>query len=94
MLFRSGSAVKDVLRPAVAAEPLVAVSIIESKSGSAIVLENWTGKEIKGMALTVSIPVRTKASLASGRNVDSKKEGDKTVFTFDMDESGDVLILR
>jgi hypothetical protein len=88
-----GSALKDILRPAAAAEPLVAASIIEAKSGTAIVLENWTGKEIKGMALTVSMP-GTKAKLASGRSIESKKEGDKTVFTFDMDESGDVLILR
>ncbi|MEI8242821.1 MAG: beta-galactosidase trimerization domain-containing protein [bacterium] len=89
-----GSALIDVKRPIVASTRLVAASVIESKAGTAIVLENWSGKAVKEMILTANIPVPSKAELASGGKIVAKKEGDVTVFTFDMDVSGDVVILR
>ncbi len=46
------------------------------------------------MLLTVSIPVPAKAELSSGAKVEARKDGGKTIFTFDMDAAGDVLILR
>jgi hypothetical protein len=89
-----GSAVKNVKRPVAASERLVAASVVESKAGTAIVLENWSGQPVKGMTLTANIPVPSKAELASGGKIVAKKDGDFTVFTFDMDVSGDVVILR
>jgi hypothetical protein len=89
-----GSAVKGLARPVVSSEPLVAASIIESKAGTAIVLENWSGNPVRGMTLTANIPLPAKAELASGGKIVVKKDGDATVFTFDMDVSGDVVILR
>lgn len=90
-----GSVVRSLPRPAAADHSLVETSVIESKSGTAIVLGNWSGKALPGMKLTVSIPVPVKSvTLASGTKVDVKKDGGRTVCTFDMDASGDVLILR
>jgi hypothetical protein len=72
----------------------VAASVIESKVGTVIVLENWSGKPVKGMTLAANIPLPAKAELASGGKLAVMKEGNATVFTFDMDVSGDVVILR
>jgi hypothetical protein len=89
-----GSAVKDLARPIIASERFVSASLIESKDGMAIVLENWSGKAITGLTLSASIAVPARAELASGGKIVAKKEGSVTVFTFDMDVSGDVVILR
>ena len=52
-------------------------------------------KEIKGMKATVSIAVPTvSVALAGGGKVDAKRDGNTTVFTFDLDVSGDALVLR
>ena len=60
-----------------------------------IVLQNWTGKAAPNMKLTANIGLPlNNVSLASGRKVTIQKQDKKTVFTFDMDISGDVLILR
>lgn len=88
-----GSPVKDMVRPVLCSEPLVAASLIESKAGTVIVLENWSGKPIKDMTLTANIPVPAKAELASGTLVKTGKLGDKTVFTLDLNVA-DTLILR
>jgi hypothetical protein len=89
-----GSAVKDLTRPIIASERLVSASVIASENGMAIVLENWSGKAVTGLTLSASIAVPARAELASGGKIVAKKEGSVTVFTFDMDVSGDVVILR
>ncbi|MEO2013923.1 MAG: beta-galactosidase trimerization domain-containing protein [Fuerstiella sp.] len=89
-----GAAVQPLARPVVASEKLIDASVVVSKAGTAIILENWSGKPIPGMSLTINQPVPAKAELASGGKIETRKEGDATVFTFDMDVSGDVVILR
>lgn len=89
-----GSVVKDLPRAITASDRLITASVIESKTGTAIVLENWRGAPVKGMRLTVNFPVPTKVELASGAKIEAAVEGNATVFTLDMNVSGDVVILR
>ncbi len=68
--------------------------MIEAKHGSVIVLENWSAEPVKGLKVTLAIPAPVgKAELASGGPVTSVKDGDKTVYVFDLDVA-DVLVLR
>jgi hypothetical protein len=89
-----GSAVVSIDRPVQCSKPLVASSMIESKTGTAIVLENWTGKPVKNLVVTVDVPVPgASAELASGAPVKVRKTGAKTIFTLGLD-AADTLILR
>jgi len=83
----------DVARPVVASNPLVETSLIEAKDGSIIVLDNWSGKPLKNLSLTVNIPIPRKAELASGSKLKVETKGGETLFTLDLDVA-DVLILR
>lgn len=89
-----GSAVANIDLPVRCSNPLVATSVIESKTGTVIVLENWAGKPIQKLTVTVNVAVPGKTvELASGAPVKVRKVGAKTVFTLDMDVA-DTLILR
>lgn len=88
------AAAADVDRPVVCSEGLVENTVIQAKSGTLIPLINWTGKPIKGLTVTVSIPTPTaKVELASGKTVQVKREGTTQTFTLDLDVA-DALILR
>jgi hypothetical protein len=89
-----GSAIKDLPLPITTSDQLITASVIESKTGTAIVLENWRGAPVKAMRLTVNFPVPPKVELASGAKIVSARDGNATVLTFDMNVSGDVVILR
>ncbi len=68
--------------------------MIESKGGAVVVLANWSGKAIKSLEVTLSNPAPGQnASLGSGAKLARKRDGEHTVFTFDLDVA-DVLILR
>jgi len=89
-----GSPIRGIARPVTTSDPLVEASVIESKAGSIIVLDNWRGKPINGLQVTVNIPVPTKSiTLATGNPVRITRNGDSTTCTFDLDVA-DTLILR
>ncbi len=89
-----GSVLPGPLRSAVASERQVTSRVIASPGGVAVVLENWTGNAIESMTLTMPGETSTKAALASGVKLDIQRQEGGMVFTFDMDVSGDVLIVR
>lgn len=90
-----GSVLSALTRPVETRAELIETAVIESEAGNVIVLQNWSGKPVQSMTVTVNIPVPTEdVSLASGGAVAVKKQGSKTTFTFDMEMSGDVLVLR
>ncbi len=81
-------------RPVVCSQALVEASLIESPAGAILVLTNWSGKPVRELTVTTSIPLPARsAGLASGSQIAVKKEGDRSVFTLDLDVA-DVLILR
>ena len=81
-------------RPVVCNADLVETTVIEAKTGVVIPLINWSGKAVKDVEVTVTLPVGAKKpSLASGRPVKVVAGKDRTVFTFDLDVA-DALILR
>jgi len=87
-----GSIADTVSSPVETSEPLVETTVIESKAGAAITFTNWSGKPVKGLKVTVNIPVPTKqVSLSTGGPVDIDWQQRK--FTFDLDVA-DTLILR
>ena len=89
-----GSIAESVARPVVCSQALVEVSLIESPTGAILVLANWSGKPVRELAVTANIPLPARsATLASGSRITVKKEGYRSVFTFDLDVA-DVLILR
>lgn len=90
-----GLSLPAIDRPVIAYEPCVEATVIESKAGTVITLDNWSGKPVKGLKVVVSIPVPTKAvALATGGDVRVEKLNAKqTAFTFDLDIA-DALILR
>lgn len=91
-LIRAGAS--DVSQPVVVDHPCVETTVIESKKGTLISVINWSGKPIKDVRVEVRVAVTGRnASLASGARVQSKKEGNATAFTFDLDVA-DALILR
>jgi hypothetical protein len=99
--FNAGAArligsLADFERPVVASDPLVETTIIEALQGTLITLNNWSGKPIKHLQLTLNAPSRDPAkdiSLASGKPVRLSRKTGKPVFTFDL-EVADALILR
>ena len=89
-----GAAAASLQRPVVSSVPLVENSVIESKEGTAILVQNWSGKPAPGIEITVNIPVPSaKATLASGGKLAVQKKDGVTTFVFDLDVA-DVLILR
>ena len=89
-----GSIAENVARPVVCSQALVEASLIESPAGAILVLTNWSGKPVRELIVTTSIPLPARsAGLASGSKIAVKQEGDRSVFTFDLDVA-DVLILR
>jgi hypothetical protein len=89
-----GSIADTVSSAVKTSEPLVETTIIESKAGTAITFTNWSGGPVKGLKVTVHIPVPTgQASLSTGNPVQAERNGQQMVFTFDL-EIADTLILR
>jgi hypothetical protein len=89
-----GAAAGSVQRPVVSSVPLVESSVIESKAGTAILVQNWSGKPAPGIEIAVNIPIPSaKATLASGGKLAVQKKDGVTTFVFDLDVA-DVLILR
>lgn len=89
-----GSAARQIVPPVVCSESLVEASLIESKGGAVVVLTNWSGRPQKALEIAFHGPLPGQtASLASGAKLTTKKDGDRTVFTCDLDVA-DVLILR
>ncbi|MHB0939164.1 MAG: hypothetical protein ACYC6A_22460 [Armatimonadota bacterium] len=85
-----GSIADTVSSPVSTSEPLVETTIIESKAGTAITFTNWSGKPVKGLKVTVNIPVpKAQVSLATGNTV----RVEENTFVFDLDIA-DTLILR
>ncbi|MHB9106909.1 MAG: beta-galactosidase trimerization domain-containing protein [Armatimonadota bacterium] len=88
--------VATLTRPVVTSEPLVEVTVIESKAGTLITLANWSGKPIEGLTVTINIPApMKKVETASGTPVNLVRQSDleKRVYTLDLDVA-DALILR
>jgi hypothetical protein len=89
-----GAAASQVIRPVACSEPLVEASLIESAGGAVVVLANWSGKPVNALEVRFGGPAPGQsAGLASGAKLTTKKDRDRTVFTFDLDVA-DVLILR
>lgn len=92
--FVIGLGAAQVARPVACSEPLVEATVIESKHGVAVPLVNWSGRPVKGLKVTVSLPVPTaNVSLASGSPIQVVREAGQTAATFDLDVA-DVLVLR
>ena len=89
-----GLPARDVARSVTCSNPLVDASVLEAKSGTAVVLSNWSGKALAGLQVTLAVPVPTaKVELASGGKATLRREGEKTVVTLDLGV-GDAIILR
>lgn len=87
------SSAAGLKRPVESSVPLVECSIIESKIGTAVLVQNWSGKPAPGIRITMHIPVPPKAELSSGGKVAVEKADGAVTFVFDLDVA-DVLILR
>jgi len=89
-----GSIADNVSSPVKTSEPLVETTIIESTAGTAVTFTNWNGKPVKGLKVTVNIPVPAKqVSLSTGKQVKMEQVNGKPTFTLDLDVA-DTLILR
>lgn len=89
-----GSIAESVARPVTCNQPLVEASLIESPAGTIVVLTNWSGRPVRDCAVTAHIPLPARsAALASGAKLTAGKDGERTVYTFDLDVA-DVLVLR
>jgi hypothetical protein len=90
-----GLAAEGITRPVECSEPRVEARVIEAPQGLAIVLVNWSGQPVKGLAVTprFQIPV-DKITLASGQKpaVQSDEIGAVSI-TLDLDVA-DAIILR
>ncbi|MBY0523283.1 MAG: beta-galactosidase trimerization domain-containing protein [Gemmataceae bacterium] len=84
----------DFPLPVVCSEPLVENTVVQAKSSTLIPLVNWSGAPVKGLTVTVNLPVLAeKVTLASGNKVEMKREASKLILTLDLDVA-DALILR
>jgi len=89
-----GSIAPDDVRPVELSAPLVEASVIQANAGTVIALTNWTPTPIKGLKVTVNIPVSTKdISMSTGKPVTLATVNGKPVFTLDL-EVADTIILR
>ena len=81
-------------RPIICSNPLVETTVIESSHGRVITLNNWSGKPVRNLRVTVNIPLRFReATLASGKRVRLSQQKDATLFGLDLDVA-DALVLR
>ncbi|QDU96846.1 beta-galactosidase trimerization domain-containing protein [Lignipirellula cremea] len=84
------------LHPSVlCSQPLVESTVIESKSGTAVFLVNWTPDRVSDLKVTITLPgTGKKAKLASGAPLKMETgENGAQVVTLDL-ETADVLIFR
>ena len=83
-----------VTPPVICSNRLVETTLIEAKTGTAVVLNNWSGKPVKGLTVQLNVPApANQVSLASGRPVQVKQEPWGSIYTLDLDVA-DALILR
>lgn len=86
---------QSLVRPIETGNGAVEATLIESKAGTLLTLQNWSGKPISGLKVKVNVPISGgSATLASGGKVAVEKNGTSTVFTLDLEISADALILR
>jgi hypothetical protein len=89
-----GRPLADVPRPVACSARLVESRLIRSPHGVAIPLVNWSPEPVKQMEVRITAPLPgTQVNLASGRPVNAEKDGDATIFRFDLDVA-DVLVIR
>lgn len=85
----------DIERPVSVSHPLIEASVIESDKGLLVVLGNWTGAAVEGLALSLNLPYSGNShTLGSGGNVSVEDRDGTTTFVFDLEISGDTLVLR
>jgi len=88
------SPLRGLIRPVTTSDPLVEASVIESAGGKVIVLDNWRGKPIKDLRVTINFPVpTTSVTTATGKPVRCTRNGNVTTCTLNLDVA-DTLILR
>jgi hypothetical protein len=87
-----GSAATHLERPVVSSAALVETSIIESKAGTILVVQNWSGNPIRDLKLTVNIPAPRHIELAGGGKVKTAINADKLEITFDLDVAETVIM--
>jgi hypothetical protein len=90
-LIASGAA--GVVRPVETDVRLIETAMIESKAGTLITLQNWSGKPVKDLKVTVNVKAPSKAALAGGGKIETKRNKDQTVFVCDLNVA-DAIILR
>jgi len=89
-----GALVTDDQRPVITGNNLVDTAVIESKLGTVVTLDNWSGQPLKALRVRLNFPVTFQtAALAGGGAVKVEKEGNNTILTLDLDVA-DALILR
>ena len=85
--------------PVTCSNPLVEANIVESKTGAAITLTNWSGAPVKGLVVTVNVALpHAKIELASQGKIVIPDQTDgklKTGFSVQLDlDVADAIILR
>ena len=81
-------------RPVICSNPLVETTVIGSSHGTAITLNNWSGKPAPDLRVTVKMPLRFReATLASDKRVRLSQQKDAAIFRLYLDVA-DALILR
>jgi hypothetical protein len=88
-LFASN--VEGIAVPVSCSNPLIEASVIESKQGTAIVLNNWSGGPVKNLVVTINIPVGKKAELASPGKLKTEVKGKQTFATLDLDVADGII---
>lgn len=83
-----------IARPVTTSDPLVEASLIVAQFGTVVVLDNWRGKPIRGLTITLSLPTPVNATLAGGGQVRRIAKQKALTVSCDLDATGDVLILR
>ena len=78
----------------ICSNPLIEMTVIEARAGTVITLNNWSGKPVRNLRVTVKMPLRFReATLASGKRVRLSQQKDATLFGLDLDVA-DALVLR
>jgi hypothetical protein len=85
----------DFEKPVVCSEPLVATTMIDSRYGTLIPLNNWSAGPVRGLEVEIRVPVPLDdVSLASGNPLKQRRgKNGQAIFTLDLDIA-DALILR
>lgn len=80
--------------PVECSKPLVEASLVESPHGLLVTLVNWTGQPVPNLRVRLRIPPPAgRAALATGGALRVAKDGEATVYQFDLDVA-DALVLR